>query len=132
MTAATLPRSFDDGVLHVERDTARLVGGWCPDCRKAAFPLTPVCPRCGAGTRRRLLAAHGVVYARAIINAPVTIYPAPTTIVQVDIDCVRVGGMLRNGDGRIGATVTIAPLVMDSSGEQVTAYCFDQQDPPDA
>jgi uncharacterized OB-fold protein len=132
MTIATLPRSFDDAVLHVEHDMARLVGGWCPDCRQAAFPLTPVCPRCGAGTRRRLLAAHGVVYARAIINAPVTIYPSPTTIVQVDVDGVRVGGMLRSGDGRIGATVTIAPLFMDSRGEQVTAYCFDQQDPPDA
>ena len=122
---ASSPASFDDLVLRVLDDGVALVGARCEECDRRFFPAAQLCPRCGGAASRQLLPQTGTLHSKAIINAPVTIYPTPATIVQVDLLGVRVGGWLRSGAPTIGAACRLSPLILERDGEPVVAYCFD-------
>jgi uncharacterized OB-fold protein len=117
--------SFDSSILDVSPDGVTLLASWCSVCEQWSFPRTHLCPRCAAVTEPRSLPPVGTLYAHAVIRVPVTIHPIPATIVQVDFEGARVGGMLRSGEPKIGSRCRLAPLELEQSDGLVTAYCFE-------
>jgi uncharacterized OB-fold protein len=92
-----------EGLLHIEGDDVRLVGGYSPTSGHHHFPLAPVCPYTGADDVERVLLPNtGKLWAWTAVNTAPPGYEGPVPygfgVVELDGVALRVVGRLTESD----------------------------------
>ncbi len=109
----------------------RLLGGYCPECRRKYFPRPTVCPLCLGELQQAELSSTGRLYSYSVVRtkAPLGL-PQPYAVGYVDLDGddLRIISLLDldNGDLAIGQPLAlqVAPMGVTPKGEPCLRYYF--------
>ena len=121
------------GLFELGAAGARLLGGFCPACRRYHFPATGDCPYCAAQRcERRPLSSRGklCLFTTVINRPPGYTGDVPFGFGVVELpEGVRVIARLTEPDldrlaFDMAVQLTIVPLHVDEEGRQVVTYAF--------
>lgn len=120
----------------VDADGPGLVGGWCPACRRHAYPRVARCSACHAALERAVVGRRGRVYSYTVVRtrAPFAL-PEPYAVGYVDLaeSGLRVFALLdpaRIDALRIGLPVRLdlQALGVDAAGQPCLRPVFGPDD----
>ena len=122
-TTEQLPASFDETILAVREHEVRLICSHCSDCGRKSFPPSIECPYCGGTVQPSDLPTSGVVYSHTTLLHPLTVFPVPTVIVQVELEPdVLATGPLLDGEAVIDMRVDLVPNVVSNPDDDLGPY----------